>query len=109
MLDYVATSRCFCALSVLHAIKINSMKPNFLYSLLLMGTTVLLCHCRQNEPGPAAHLIARMNLKRGEPITCGPAVQQLGTVSFKVTGTQKTNRDFDLGIKLLRFFVPLQQ
>jgi tetratricopeptide (TPR) repeat protein len=65
---------------------------------------LLFFSCKDHKPGPSPLLIKEMSLKKGELISCGPADQQLGVVSFRITGSEKSNEDFALGLKLLHSF-----
>jgi hypothetical protein len=77
------------------------MRPAFLLPALIAAS---LFSCKDKKSTPAAVLIKDMSLKRGDLIVCGPADQQLGTVAFDITGTEKSKADFILGVKLLHSF-----
>jgi hypothetical protein len=77
------------------------MKPAILLPALVVAS---LLSCKDNKSTPTTVLIKDMNLKRGEMIVCGPPDQQLGTLAFDITGTEKSKEDFRVGLKLLHSF-----
>ncbi|HEU4469600.1 MAG TPA: tetratricopeptide repeat protein [Flavisolibacter sp.] len=79
------------------------MKPACLLFLLIPAACFIIsCTGKANAPSPA--LVKELSLKKGAPISCGPADQQLGTVVFKITGSESANNSFRLGLKLLHSF-----
>ena len=60
--------------------------------------------CNNDSTVPPALLIKEMNLKRGAVISCGPADQQYGSLSFPLTGNEEVKTDFSLALKLLHSF-----
>lgn len=45
-----------------------------------------------------------LNLKTGDIVSCGPPEKEFGTVGFSVACSEKSKKDFDLGIALLHSF-----
>ncbi len=68
--------------------------------ILLMLTS---CNSKKNNiVGEEA--INAINLKRGDVILCGPPEQQLGSVQFETSCSEKVKKDFDLAMALLHSF-----
>jgi hypothetical protein len=76
------------------------MKSSVVFIVLI--ATAFSCNEKTDTPSPL--LIKNMSLKRGEVISCGPADQQLGSVSFAISGSKKSNEQFQLGLKFLHSF-----
>ena len=72
--------------------------------LLLSSLLCLAVSCNEQKTTTPSLLVKDMNLKRGEIISCGPADLQLGAVSFNISGTRKSNEQFQLGLKFLHSF-----
>jgi tetratricopeptide (TPR) repeat protein len=45
-----------------------------------------------------------LNLKTGDIVSCGPPEKEFGTVGFAIACSEKSKKDFDLGIALLHSF-----
>ncbi len=71
-------------------------------SALLLALALLSCQDRAAGPSPT--LIKDLQLKRGNVISCGPADQQLGSLTFALTGDAATQKEFITGLKLLHSF-----
>ena len=80
------------------------MKAAHIPSAVLFLLLFAAASCGNRNTGPTPLLISEMNLKRGDVISCGPADQQLGTLSFQVSGTPDVKEDFTLAVKLLHSF-----
>ncbi len=63
-----------------------------------------LISCNNNNSGPSKQVIAQINLKKGEVISCDPAGNQFGVVDFEMTCNKKSKADFNLAIALLHSF-----
>ncbi|MBC7829961.1 MAG: tetratricopeptide repeat protein [Chitinophagaceae bacterium] len=64
--------------------------------------TLLSCGAKNNNPKKEA--INAINLKRGDLVLCGKSDNQLGTVAFESSCSEKGKKDFNLGIALLHSF-----
>ena len=53
---------------------------------------------------PTREAITALQLKRGDMVFCGPTEQQLGRVEFKVPGSEKVRKDFNLALSFLHSF-----
>lgn len=73
-------------------------------NLFQFGIIILLIACGGNQAAPSIQAINEINLRRGEIVTCGPADQQLGTVSFATSCSPETKKEFDMAIALLHSF-----
>ena len=71
--------------------------------VLLFGLFVL-SSCNQVAKAPTSETIKAMELKRGDIISCGPPDKEFGRVSFATSCSEKTKKDFDLGMALLHSF-----
>ena len=60
--------------------------------------------CKEKNTAPSKEAVNEIGLKRGPLISCGPADQQFGSVSFAVSSNANVQKDFNLGIKLLHSF-----
>ena len=79
----------------------NCFLKNFPFLFL---SAVLIFSCGENNSTPSIEMISQLHLKRGDLISCGPADKELGTVDFKITGSEKVNQDFNLALELLHSF-----
>src|SRR5688500_6385627 len=70
----------------------------------LIASVMAISSCNEKQSAPSKEIISALNLKTGDYISCAPAGEQLGTVTFPVSGSGKTGDDFNLGIKLLHSF-----
>ena len=60
--------------------------------------------CTEAQSGPTLESINAINLKKGEIVVCGPAIQQFGTVGFELDASDEIKKDFNLGLSLLHSF-----
>jgi len=65
---------------------------------------LLIVSCNEKKIVPSNDAITALQLKRGEMVLCGPPESQLGIVEYKVTGSEKVNKDFNLALSLLHSF-----
>ena len=65
---------------------------------------LLLITCRSKTNAPSNDDINAINLKRGNVILCGPPEKEFGKVSFATSCSEKTKKDFDLGMAMLHSF-----
>lgn len=76
--------------------------------LLQRASVVLLCllalSCKEKSKTPSKETISALNLKRGGLIVCGPTTQQLGSLTFNISGPASIQPAFNLGLKLLHSF-----
>ena len=70
----------------------------------LIASVMAISSCHEKQRIPSKEMISALNLKTGDYISCAPADEQLGTVTFPVSGSGKAGDDFNLGIKLLHSF-----
>lgn len=77
----------------------STMKKAFIAS----GAILLISACHEQQNSPSAETINLINLKKGEVVWCGPS-DKLGKVDFKISASEKIQKDFDLGIALLHSF-----
>jgi tetratricopeptide (TPR) repeat protein len=70
---------------------------------VLLALLGCLCACGQKNTREANPIMAEMNLKSGEVITCGPPDQAFGTVAF-ATSCPDEATDFNLALALLHSF-----
>ncbi len=82
------------------------MKSTFFNSKLQHAALlfIFIASCNTKNSGPSADIINEINLKRGAVISCGPANQQFGLVTFDLACNKKLKKDFDLAIGLLHSF-----
>src|SRR5690242_17114083 len=75
------------------------MRNSILFILLLF----IACNEEQNKTqlSAAENLL---NLKTGDIVSCGPSDKEFGSVGFTTACSEKTKKDFDLGIALLHSF-----
>ena len=66
--------------------------------------TLILTACKDEIKTPDKEAIASINLKRGPVTSCGPGEMKLGAVAFENSCSDKTKRDFELGIAFLHSF-----
>lgn len=78
------------------------MKKNLFAPLTFLCFSMTACNEQSELPSDAA--IAAINLKRGNLISCGSGAAEYGELNFSITGNQKVNADFNLGVKLLHSF-----
>jgi tetratricopeptide (TPR) repeat protein len=73
---------------------------------LFLGCFILLtlASCNSKKNTVEAESIKAINLKRGDVILCGPPEQQLGTVQFETSCSEKVKKDFNTGMALLHSF-----
>lgn len=69
---------------------------------LLSASILLLLSCKQKSDSPSKEVIAKMDLRRGDLISCGPPGTQLGTLEFATSCGD--NEKFSLAVKLLHSF-----
>ena len=69
-------------------------------AILLIALLGLSC----GERRPSPQIIRALDLKRGPIIYCSPGEGQFGKLSFDISGTEKSKKDFMLGLKLLHSF-----
>lgn len=60
--------------------------------------------CKQKEAAPSQYLIADIQLKRGEIISCGSGDGQYGMMEFETSLAKDAREDFNLAVKLLHSF-----
>jgi tetratricopeptide (TPR) repeat protein len=60
--------------------------------------------CRENNSGPSKEMISKLDLKRGEVISCGSPDKEFGSVDFKITANEKIQTDFNVAVELLHSF-----
>ena len=65
---------------------------------------LLIISCNEKKIVPSNDAITALQLKRGEMVLCGPPESELGNVEYKVTGSEKVNKDFNLALSLLHSF-----
>ncbi|MEO8763908.1 MAG: hypothetical protein ABI416_06465 [Ginsengibacter sp.] len=66
--------------------------------------SVTLVACNGRSTGPTNEEIQSINLKRGEPVFCGPPDTQFGSVEFEISCSEKVKKDFNLAVALLHSF-----
>ena len=76
---------------------------NQVRSLFLLPAFLILS-CSNERPAPSKEMISTIQLKRGEIISCGSPAMELGAVHFEITGNDKLQKDFNLGMALLHSF-----
>jgi len=79
-----------------------TFKKNSKTKTCLVVAFVLLIACRENNA--AQREIESLKLKRGDLISCAPAGDQFGAAGFKITGSDKDQEKFNLGLALLHSF-----
>lgn len=72
--------------------------------LLVFLSLILMISCKEKNTAPSKELINRLNLKKGNVISCGVSDQQFGSANFKITGDENTKKDFNLAVELLHSF-----
>ena len=77
-----------------------SIAGYILFSML----TVQIISCNNEKNMPTREAITALQLKRGDMVFCGPTEQQLGRVEFKVPGSEKVRKDFNLALSFLHSF-----
>src|SRR5688500_18211652 len=80
------------------------MKPAFAQAACSILILLAATSCNDNSTASSEVLIAEMNLKTGEIISCGPAENEFGSLAFEVTGNAEAKKDFVLVMKLLHSF-----
>ena len=74
----------------------------------MLTIQIISCNIKKNMPTREA--IAALQLKRGDMVFCGPTEQQLGRVEFKLPGSEKVRKNFNLALSFLirkqGFFMP---
>jgi len=63
-----------------------------------------MASCEENASVPSKELIAELDLKRGEVISCGSADKEFGSLDFEITGTDNVKKDFNEAVELLHSF-----
>ena len=71
---------------------------------LLIASVMAMSSCNEKKTIPSKEMISALNLKTGDYISCAPAGERLGTVTFPVSGSSKAGADFNLGVRLLHSF-----
>lgn len=75
-----------------------------LLKLVLFSLPAILVSCTQKNVTPSKALIDKIDLKRGEVISCGLPDKQFGSVNFDISGSEGVKKDFNLAIALLHSF-----
>ena len=72
--------------------------------------TVQIISCNNKKHLLTREAIAALQLKRGDMVFCGSTEQQLGRVEFKLPGSEKVRKNFNLALSFLirkqGFFMP---
>jgi tetratricopeptide (TPR) repeat protein len=68
------------------------------------GLFLSMQSCQQKKNLPSPESLSALQLKKGQIVSCGPEETQLGKVAFAVTGSEKVNKDFNLGLSFLHSF-----
>ncbi|MGN6212721.1 tetratricopeptide repeat protein [Parafilimonas sp.] len=77
----------------------------YLQKLLLVFLLPVIClSCENKNTAPSKELISKLNLKRGNLISCGVANAQFGTVDFNMSCDASAKKDFNLAVELLHSF-----
>jgi len=77
---------------------------NTLPKPLFILSAAVLVSCGAQSSDPSKEMIKRIDLKRGEIISCGPPEKQFGTVEFDISCDKKVKKDFNLAMALLHSF-----
>lgn len=80
----------------------KAINPFSLFAILALSTQVI--SCENQTAGSSTLLVNKLDLKRGEVISCGPGDFKLGALAFEFSGSEKVKADFHLAIKLLHSF-----
>ncbi|AXY72788.1 hypothetical protein D3H65_01850 [Paraflavitalea soli] len=80
------------------------MKPVFLRWALFIFLLLTAVSCKEKKTAASPEAISALNLKRGALIVCGPTTQQLGSLTFTISGPASIQPAFNLGLKLLHSF-----
>jgi hypothetical protein len=80
------------------------MEKGLFVPLSFVCLSMIFASCSEHSEGPSSAAIAAIGLKRGDVISCGTGGQEYGELQFKVPGSEKVNKDFNLGVKLLHSF-----
>ncbi|HMH31475.1 MAG TPA: hypothetical protein VK543_00505, partial [Puia sp.] len=67
---------------------------------LLLG----IVSCKIKDKNISPEDIQAVNLKKGEPVLCGPPEQHFGTVAFETSCLAEVKKDFNLAVALLHSF-----
>lgn len=67
-------------------------------------SSLIFIACKDEVKTPNKEMIASINLKRGAVTSCSPGEMKLGAVAFENSCSDKTKKDFDLGIAFLHSF-----
>ncbi|HEY0676791.1 MAG TPA: tetratricopeptide repeat protein [Chitinophagaceae bacterium] len=73
----------------------------FCYLPVILG---VLISCNSQPDKPSAEVIASLNLKKGDVITCAPESASFGSVDFLVTARPEVKKDFDQAVAMLHSF-----
>jgi hypothetical protein len=77
----------------------------YFQKLLLVFLLPVIClSCENKNTAPSKELISKLNLKRGNLISCGVANAQFGTVDFNMSCDASAKKDFNLAVELLHSF-----
>ena len=77
---------------------------NFLQTLSVCFAFFLLGACDHKKQSSADDAIASLDLKKGAIISCGPAEEQFGNISFAASISNDLTKDFNTGVAMLHSF-----
>ncbi len=80
------------------------MKEYYYKSFVGVYLLLLLLSCKNRTETNSSDVIASMDLKQGALISCGPAENQFGTISFSASIPGDLREDFNTGVALLHSF-----
>ncbi|MGZ5220385.1 MAG: hypothetical protein ACXWC7_09910 [Chitinophagaceae bacterium] len=80
----------------------GKLQKNLCFVFLFL--LVIPLSCKQKNNQPLAEDIKEINLKKGPVILCGPADNEVGNVTFPISGGEKVEKDFNFAIALLHSF-----
>ncbi len=72
--------------------------------LPVIACLAILVSCNGKNSTPDTIALAKMDLKRGEVVVCGPPDKQFGTVDFASSCAGAAKKDFNLAMALLHSF-----
>ena len=77
---------------------------NYLQYFFVCCLALLLNACGDKKQTQSNDLIASLDLKKGDVISCGPAEGEFGSISFAASVPENLKKDFNTGVALLHSF-----